>query len=116
MCDVPIRDSQCQRRVSLHFLNYHVRGNIWRASSRKQLRARTALSDSDSFVAPVGVAFNPKPNYLRTPAGPIMEKVLAHSPDADGETAPTKMVDRAVRLIQYAGFPGFPRADFSPRS
>ena len=113
MC--PFRDPQGACRVKNHLLNYHVRRNIWCASGRKQLRVCIALFSNDSFAAPVGVAFNPQPNYLGRSADLIRGQVLADSPGAYEEMARIDMIDRKVRLIQYAGGPEFRHVDFIRR-
>ena len=111
----PFREFQGPCRVRNHILNYHVRRNTWCASGRKQLRVCIALFDNDSFATPVGDAFNPQPNYLRRSAALIREQVLTASPGASGEMASINMIDKMVRLVQYAEGPEFRHVDFIRR-
>ena len=110
MC--PFREPQGPCRVRNHILNYRVRRNIWCASGRKQLRVCIALFDNDSFANPVGTPFNPQPNYLRRSADLIREQVLFDSPGACGEMASTNMIDKKVRMVQYADCPEFRHVDY----
>ena len=110
-----LREPRRPRRVGNHVLNYHAVRNIWRASGRKQLRVFTAMYDNDSFATPVGAAFNPQPNYLRRSAELIRAKVLTDPPDASEEMAPTNLIDRKIRLIQYVGGPEFRHVGFIRR-
>ena len=101
----PPRETQRPCRVKSHLLNYHVGRTIWRASGRERLRRCNALSGNDSFDAHVGGVFIPQPNYLRRSAEIIRAHVLTDSPDSAVEMAPSNLIDRQIRLIQYAGCP-----------
>ena len=101
----PFREFPRPCKVLAHVSNYHVASNNWVASGRKQLRVCIALYDNDVLCE--GDDFTPMPNYLRRSADIIRGQISKNSPEAVVDLGANNLIDRDIRLIQFAFGPEF---------
>ena len=100
-------------RLMDHCTQYHISSNSWCASGAKQLRVCLAVYDNDSSCASdEGNIFAPLPNYIRRSATVMRAQILRSSPDMEKDLSLSNMIDRHVRIVQYADGPSFRLMDY----
>ena len=103
----PFRSFTRPCRLQEHLEKYHTEEYNWCASGKKQLRACCALYDNDNMEADDDAVFAPSPNYLRRSANIIRADIILGEPGAEYCFASTNLIDRDIRLVQYADGPSF---------
>ena len=100
-------------RLTEHCAQYRISSNRRCASGTTQLRVCLALYDNDSSCATAeGNISAPLSKYIRRSAAVMRAQMLRSIPDMEKDLSLSNMVDRHVRIVQYAEGPAFRLTDY----